>query len=233
MYLGEAYRIEIWQHHGEKTIFDLYISDVEIGSMEIPQKVEARSDFDAAAATIDVGDAVGVPRSHWFVAIVKNNTEKSVAEKLVATGINIYLPTQEELRIWRNGRRKKIERVVIPATIFIHCTEPERREIVKLPYINRFMTNKAGCNPNRVGSPLAIIPESQISTLRFMLGNADGEVTVSGVYSKGDKVRVIRGGLRGLEGEIIESNGKSELMVRIDIFGCARVTINPADVTKI
>ncbi len=216
-----------------RMFFDLYISDVEIESMEIPQKVEARSDFDAAAATLGVGDAVGVPRSHWFVAIVKNNTEKSVAEKLTDEGVSFYLPTQEELRIWRNGRRKKIERVVIPATIFIHCTEPERREIVKLPYINRFMTNKAGSNPNRVGSPLAIIPDSQIQTLRFMLGNAEGEVTVSAVYSKGDKVKVVRGGLRGLEGEIIESNGKSELMVRIDIFGCARVTINPADVIKI
>ena len=95
------------------------------------------------------------------------------------------------------------------------------------------MTNKAAYNPNRVGNPLAVIPDSQIQTLRFMLGNAEGEVTVSAVYSKGDKVKVVRGGLRGLEGEIIESNGKSELMVRIDIFGCARVTINPADVIKI
>lgn len=201
--------------------------------MEVPQKVEARSDCEAATATMGVGDAVGVARSHWFVAIVKNNTEKSVAEKLSDAGVTFYLPTQEELRIWRNGRRKKVERVVIPATIFIHCTEPERREIVKLPYINRFMTNKAACSPGRVGSPLAVIPDSQIRTLRFMLGNAEGEVTVSPVYGKGDKVKVIRGCLRGLEGEIIETSGGSELMVRIDIFGCARVSINPTNVSKI
>lgn len=201
--------------------------------MEDPQNIESEPDNDAAAASKGAGDAVGVPKIRWFVAVVRNNTEKSVASRLGAAGISCYLPTQEEVRVWRDGRRRKTERVVIPSVIFIRCTERVRREIVRLPYIHRFMTDRSGSVPGHAGHPLAVIPDSQIQTLRFMLGNAEGEVTVSASYSKGDRVKVTRGSLRGLEGEIIESNGRSELMVRIDIFGCARVTINPRDVSKI
>lgn len=186
-----------------------------------------------AAVPSGVGDAVGVPEARWFVAVVRNNTEKTVWSKLLEAGYECYLPVQEETRLWRDGRRRKIERVVIPAVIFIRCTERVRREVVKLPYINRFMTNKAGVKTNGIGNPLATIPDSQIQTLRFMLGNADSPVTVTSDYRRGDKVRVARGGLRGLEGEIIEAEGGSELVVRIDIFGCARLKISNGDVQRI
>ncbi len=201
--------------------------------MKDPQNIESGPEIDAAAASEGAGDAVGAPKIRWFVAVVRNNTEKSVASRLEAAGISCYLPTQEEVRVWRNGRRRKIERVVIPSVIFVRCTERVRREVVRLPYIHRFMTDRSGSVPGHAGHPLAVIPDIQIQTLRFMLGNAEGEVTVTATYSKGDRVRVTRGSLRGLEGEIIESSDRSELIVRIDIFGCARVTINPRDVSKI
>lgn len=191
------------------------------------------SNHSAESLPSGTGNAVGVPRRHWYVAIVRNNTEKAVAERLEAEGYDCYLPTQRKLRIWSNGKKKYIDRVVIPAVIFMRVTESERRKAVYLPYILRFMTNKAGENANRVGKPLAIIPEVQIETLRFMLRQSSTEVSVGAEYRKGEKVRVIRGDLRGLEGEVLESDGKSELIVRIDIFGCARLTISADDLTHI
>ena len=67
--------------------------------------------------------------------------------------------------------------------------------------------------------------------LRFMLGRSDSPVTFTGEYVKGRKVKVIRGNLRGLEGEIIAlPDGSSELVILIDALGCAKVHINPIDV---
>jgi transcription antitermination factor NusG len=174
-----------------------------------------------------VGDAVGVGKSVWYVALVNNNTEKMTGERLSALGYENYVATQLEIRVWRNGKRAKVDRVVIPSTVFVKCTEKERRQIVALPYINRFMTNKAAVTDEQpYRKPLAIIPNRQIETLRFMLGNSDTPVNI-GRYQKGDKVRVARGELCGLEGEVIEtSDGKSELIVAIDFFGCARLTID-------
>ena len=185
-----------------------------------------------ASAQPCVDDAVGVSggERRWYVAIVRNRSERKVREQLERQGVTCYLPTQDEVRVWADGRRVRQQRVVIPATIFIRCTEPERRRLVTLPYINRFLTNRAGATVNGATRPLATIPDAQIATLRFMLGHSDTPVTITSDYSPGDRVRVIRGDLRGLEGEVIHSPGQSELVVRLDILGCARVAIDPIDV---
>lgn len=176
-----------------------------------------------------VDSAVGVPGSYWFVAIVHFHSEKQSAEKLTKMGIETYIPTQTEIRVWRNGRKSKVDRIVIPSTIFIHCTEQQRKEIVKLPYIYRFMTNKAGSSSDgSFNKPLAIVSEKEINQLKFMLGQSDIPVTIMDrPFKVGDKVRVIRGSLAGLEGEVTTGDSdKSEIVVTLQYFGCARLTID-------
>lgn len=178
-----------------------------------------------------VGEAVGVESCFWFVAIVNNNTEKSVSGKLHKMGIDHFLPKQMETRIWKNGRKVKVDRIVIPSTIFIYCTERKRREIVGLPFINRFMTNRAGASLGG-GKPLAMIPVTQIERLKFMLGQSDVPVSITEKPLKeGDKVKVIRGSLTGLVGEVLNlKSGKSELIVNLDFFGCARLFIDTVNI---
>ena len=80
------------------------------------------------AATDVVDDVVDVSKSYWFVAIVNHNSEKQSSEKLSKMGVVNYLPTQTEIRVWRNGRKSKVDKIVIPSTIFINCTEQTRKE---------------------------------------------------------------------------------------------------------
>lgn len=185
-----------------------------------------------ASVPSGVGDAVGVAGRMWFVAIVNNNTEKSAQEKLTKLNYETYVAKQKVLRVWKNGKKAKIDKVVVHSVVFIHCTEKERKDIVNLPFINRFMTNKAGVSTNGLTKPLAVIPQAQIDTLRFMLGQSDIPVTfVDAPYKVHDKIKIIRGNLKGLEGEIIQTdNGKSELIVRVDILGCARMLIDATDI---
>lgn len=173
---------------------------------------------------------------HWYVAIVTHNTEKVCAEKLEKNGYEVYVPTQREVRQWKNGRRNLIDRVVISSIIFIRCTEQERRtEIVKFLFIKRFMMNRAtAVGPTR-SSQVAIIPEAQIEKLRFMLCNADSQVCIENLPLKlGDKVRVVRGKLMGLEGNIVQyKDGQSDIIVQLDILGCARMNISQDYLEKI
>ena len=185
-----------------------------------------------APVTDVVDDAVGVPKSCWFVAIVNHNTEKQSSEKLNKLGVETYLPTQSEIRVWRNGRKSKVDRVIIPSTLFVYCTEQKRKELVNLPFIFRFMTNKAGTAHNGTsGKPLAIIPDIQIERLKFMLGQSDSPVEItSRPFKTGDRVRVIRGNLKGLEGEVWDLKGpQSELVVALNFFGCAKLSIDTID----
>lgn len=176
----------------------------------------------AAVPHTGAGDAGGVSRPNWYVAIVNNNSEKEVRERLARLGYDTYVATQWQTKIWRNGRRANVEAVVIRTIVFIRCTERQRRQIVTLPYINRFMTNRAVATQR---TP-AIIPEYEMHTLQFILGNSDTPVTIEQrPLHRGDRVKVVRGSLMGLEGEIIDTPSGSELVVRLDILGCARLNI--------
>lgn len=178
--------------------------------------------------------AVGLSPAKWFVAIVNSRHEKAVGEKLSAAGIENYVATQKEMRVWANGRRKMVDRVVISSMVFVRCTEPERRRIVTLPYINRFLVNRSAYSKG-LNKPVAVISEIEIRKLKFMLGQSDSPVKFAPTeFRVKDTVRVIRGNLRGLEGEIREnSDGTHTLVVSLALLGGATVFINPLDVEKL
>lgn len=183
-----------------------------------------------------VDSAVGMPGILWFAAIVKHNSEKQSSDKLNKIGVETYLPIQKEIRVWRNGRKSMVDRIVIPSLIFINCTEQKRKEIVKLPFIFRFMTNKAATPDNEsFHKPLAVISDTEIKRLKFMLGQSDVPVTISErPYKVGDKVKVIRGSLKGLEGEVFGmESAKSEVIVALESIGCAKLLIDTVNLQLI
>ncbi len=183
----------------------------------------------------DVDDAVGVSHAKWFIAIVNSRTEKAVYERLTKMGVESYLPIQEEIHVWKNGKKAKVERVIIPAKLFIHCTEKQRRELVKLPFIFRFMVNRTGTSSDTLCKPLATVSEKEIDTLKFMLGASDKRVTFEERFVKGEKVEVVRGAFKGLIGEVLKDTASesTRLYINIDFLGCASVEIDNIDVRHI
>lgn len=186
-------------------------------------------------------DAVGVSKSskeekHWYVAVVNNKSEKVCLERLQQRLKNqpdsentydVYVPIQQEMRVGRDGKRKKMDRIVFPALVFIRCTERVRRkEIVYLPYIKRFMVNIAGTSQNS-HRPVAVIPDRQMYSLMRMVSDSEEQVTIeSRPLHLGERVRVNGGKLVGLEGNVWEEpDGSTSLVIMIDILGCAKVTI--------
>lgn len=182
------------------------------------------------SAPVGVDGAVGVPSTNWYVAIVPPRHEKAVADKLHNLNIDCYVAIQKEIHLWANGRRKIIDRVVIPSIVFVRCTDTIRREIVKQPYIHRFMVNHAATGT--LNKPVAIIPEIQMQKLMFILGQSDLPVNFTPTLFKvNDNVRVIRGPLIGLEGHITrKSDGTHALSVALSILGGAVIIIDPNDV---
>lgn len=188
----------------------------------------------SATMPTGVDDAVGVPEIKWFVAIVNSRHEKVVADKLLGINIESYVAVQKDMRVWKNGRRKLIDRVVIPSIVFVRCTEKERRKIVSLPYINRFMVNHS-IESKGLNKPVAVIGNAEIEKLKFMLGQYDHPVEfIPTTFDVGDTVRVVRGSLCGLEGEILSnSDGTHNLLVSLPLLGGATIHIDPKEVEKI
>lgn len=162
----------------------------------------------------------------WLAAYVKMHHEKRVCERLTAMGIENFLPVQEEIRQW-SDRKKKVQRVLISMMIFVRVNQAEQRAIITHPSILRYLTLRGEHTPTT-------IPDEQMDRFRFMLDHSVSAVNFTlGNLLPGEKVRVIKGPLRGLEGELITIDGKSRIAIRIEQLGCAEVEISPAMVEKI
>ena len=202
--------------------------------------------FDNPSA-MGVGDAVGVPepqetpsliapQKSWFVAFVNHNTEKAVRDRLVKLGYETFVATRDEVHRWQNGKRKKVEVIVITTLVFIHCTEKERRFIVNFPFIKGFLTNKAGKLNAYGGRPLAVIPDRQMNMLRYMLGRSEAPVHYApSHFSLGDTVRVEGWGEDVFIGHVVRIPGDSAnyVGIRIDNLGCAYMEISPDRLEKV
>lgn len=152
------------------------------------------------------------------MAYVQSCLEKKTAQRLAATGIECYLPVQSEIRQW-SDRRKRVERLVIPMMIFVHVTPQERPLPLSLQAVSRYMVLRGESTP-------AVIPDEQMDRFRFMLDYSPEAVEMcSAPLAPGDAVKVIKGPLAGLEGELITVNGKSKVAVRLDMLGCAHVDV--------
>lgn len=183
-----------------------------------------------------IADRNIVEESHWYVAIVKNNTEKQSSQRLSTLGYDSYVPIQSETHLWKNGRRKVVDRIILPSMVFVKCKESERlAHIAHLPYIYKFLVDTATRKGGNPRSPAATIPESQMQKLMFVVGNSELPVTIERPpLHLGDTIRVIRGNLRGLEGHIEElPDGSTFIVIRINSLGCAKVKIDPIDVERI
>lgn len=188
---------------------------------------ETEKNFETLTPAIVADDAVGLPR--WYVAYVGTRAEKAVRDRLISLGYEAYAATQWEVHVWRNGRKKKIERPVITQYVFIRLTEQQRAVVVTMPEIHYFLVNKAGAT-NEYGRHLpAVIPDSQMQMLRRMLGQTDATVrfATSG-FAVGDVVRVMVGG-GDLEGRVVRIPGDHAryIGVRIDQLGCAYMEVSP------
>ena len=157
-----------------------------------------------------------IPRRQWLVAYVQSCLEKKTAERLKAMGVEYYLPIQSEIRQW-SDRRKRVDRLVIPMMIFVHVTPQERPLPLTLQAISRYMVLRGESRP-------AVIPEEQMERFRFMLDYSEEAICMNySPLARGKKVRVIKGPLTGLVGELVALDGKSKIAVRLDMLGCACV----------
>ena len=162
----------------------------------------------------------------WVAALVRMCTEKKVSDRLTALQVENYVPIQTEIRQW-SDRKKKVDRIVIPMVVFVRVDENDIRTLRTYSFIYKFISYPGTSEP-------AVIPEEQMERLKFMLHHADSPVEMNEHIEVGDKVRIARGPLKGLEGELCCVKAAQTLVaVRIESLGFACVNVSRADIETI
>ena len=159
----------------------------------------------------------------WIAVLVQVNSEKKTATRLAKVGYETYLPSQKEVHQW-SDRKKKVDRLIVPMVVFVRATVREESWLRNQSFIHKLLA-LPGTDEDKKGFATTI-PDYQIERLKFLLENAESEVTIVSNFKVGDFVRVASGPLKGLEGVVSEADEKSSIVgVQIDGLGYACVKI--------
>lgn len=145
----------------------------------------------------------------WFAARTRANQELGLRDSLRKLETTYYLPTHIVTRRI-SDRVKRVEVPVINNLIFVRTTKQQAFALVKdyalkLHYIKNIETGS-----------LLVVPDKQMDNFMFLMDLSPESIRQSGdTYAPGDKVRIIKGNLTGVEGEMVRVEGKTHVVLRI------------------
>jgi transcription antitermination factor NusG len=162
----------------------------------------------------------------WYAVHTRSRHEFQVFERLTMKGIEAFLPTVERLRKWKD-RKKLVTFPLFPGYLFVHI--PKRAHdilsVLKIKGVVRLLCSVPG-EPEP-------IPDQQIISLKKLIENKEN-LDPYPYLKEGNRVRIKRGPLMGVEGILVEKLGKHMLVLSVDVLrqGVA-LKINASDVEKI
>jgi len=145
----------------------------------------------------------------WFAVWTRSRQEKVAAAMLGTLGVQHFLPLKSELRQW-SDRKQTVHVPLFSGYLFVRMnpTRDSRLQVLKTPGIAGFVGNNTGPLP---------IPDQQIDDIRTVIIRR-AECTVIPLLEEGDRVRVVRGPLTGVEGRLLQSNSTSRLLISIEMI---------------
>jgi transcription antitermination factor NusG len=165
-------------------------------------------------------DSVTNQSSAWWAIYTRHQHEKVVAEMLSAKGFEVFLPLYESKRHWKD-RSKMLSLPLFPCYLFVRGEHQRRLQVVTTPGVHTILCN---------GEHVAIVPEAEIQAIRK---------TVEGPFhfaphpflKCGERVRVMRGALEGVEGILVRKKNQYRLVLSVEMLAQAvEVEIDVLDV---
>lgn len=151
----------------------------------------------------------------WFALSVRSRQEKAAQNDLLQRGIEVFLPTRIDRRVW-SDRIQNVELALFPGYLFVHTEMSAQRRVDLLKA--RGVFDLVGRLPGDEKIARAI-PDWQVESLRTMV-TAERVVDPVESWVKGTRVRVGAGALKGAIGVVQEGvDGKRRLVVQVDLLG--------------
>jgi transcription antitermination factor NusG len=159
----------------------------------------------------------------WCALYTRHQHEKTVAEMLLAKGLRVFLPLYESRRRWKD-RNMLLSLPLFPCYVFVRGGAERRLQIVITPGVHMILHN---------GDHIARIPDAEIEAIRKTV---EGRFLVEPhpFLRCGERVRVKRGSLEGVEGVLVRKKNHCRLVLSVDMLAQAvGVEIDAADVEPI
>lgn len=143
----------------------------------------------------------------WYAVRTKSNQEKIVLSVLYGKGYQPYLPLYTD-------RRRRVDRTIVrqrplfPGYLFCRF-DPEKR----LP----ILTTAGVVSIVGFGPELAAIPDAEIEAIEAILTSGLA-VRPCAYFQEGQRIRVVRGSLQGLEGKLVRVKNGLRLVFSVNML---------------
>ena len=155
-------------------------------------------------------------QAYWFAGRTRFGQEVGIKSRLEKLGVECFIPTASR----ENTRGHKVERALINNMVFLRTTKAEACSLANSGVIPvRYIVDCAT-------RTLLVVPDKQMEDFRRVLDLSTEEGgLIDQPLALGDKVRVTKGVLKGVEGFVLELHGKVYVVVSLcdSIFAKARV----------
>jgi transcription antitermination factor NusG len=159
------------------------------------------------AASLDGHVLEDMDAPHWHALSVKHQHEKAIEAALNQKGFEAFSPAYRSRRQW-SDRTKEIELPLFAGYVFCKFAYQAKARVLQTPAIARVV---------EFGSKPAIVPDAEITAVRAVAASRL-PMRPWPHLKPGDRVRVERGPLRGVEGILLREKDPVELIVTVELL---------------
>ena len=161
------------------------------------------------------------PEAHWYALRTTYGRVKKAYDYLVSKGVKAFCPTLHVTKEVKGERRVVVESR-LPNIFFAHGTEEELKQFVydnvNLPFLRFYYRHFH--QGSRIQKTPLIVPDYQIESLRIICESEANDVLLvpenEQKFKSGQRVRVIDGKFKGVEGRVARYHGQQRVAVIID-----------------
>jgi transcription antitermination factor NusG len=143
----------------------------------------------------------------WYGVRVRSNFEQMVSAALRAKGYEEFLPLIKVRRRW-SDRTRCMDQPLFPGYVFCRFDALRRVPVLEAPGVVGLIA---------FGKQLASIPEKEIAAVKAMLLSSLS-VRPHPFLESGQKIRVVRGPLAGVEGVVVEIKKEFRLVASVTLL---------------
>jgi transcription antitermination factor NusG len=145
----------------------------------------------------------------WYAVSIRSRQEKMSASMLEHLAIPNFLPLVHKERRW-SDRIKAVALPLFPGYLFVHLANlgKFKPRVLKVPGVVDFVGNQNGPLP---------ISEKEIENVRAVL-SLGIECSPYPFLKVGNRVRVVRGALAGIEGTLARCGSQSTFVISIEMI---------------
>lgn len=175
---------------------------------------------------------VPTPEKSWYVFRASYGREDKASDYIVEDGTFVYIAKRYTRKLI-SGKQKKVLETLIPNLLFVYTTADKAKEYVKNTPVLSYLTfyyNHFEFDDNQKNPPLTVSCREMENFICATCNQNEHLMFVEEQqchFKEGEKVRVIEGMFKGVEGKVARVAGQQRVVISLSQIGLVSTAYVP------